>query len=196
VSRVPLQRYMLFFALMLGGTLADLGTKSWVFRKLGPPGQEGVTQEIVPGWLEWQTSLNHGGLFGIGQGWQLPLIVAAFGALVFIVYWLFVAGKAESLLLTATLGCVTAGIIGNLYDRLGLHGLRTIDGDRVHAVRDWIHFEIPGLLDWPNFNVADSLMVCGAVVLVYVSYRSPPSDESARSPVASAKSEPSQRMAG
>ena len=68
------------------------------------------------------------------------------------------------------LGCVTAGILGNLYDRLGLPGLRWIAnpphhaGDPVHAVRDWILVMI-GPWHWPNFNVADSLLVCGALLV-------------------------------
>ena len=48
-------------------------------------------------------------------------------------------------LLTMALGCVTAGILGNLYDRLGLPGLAGTStaplhqaGEPVHAVRDWI----------------------------------------------------------
>ena len=36
------------------------------------------------------------------------------------------------------------------------------------AVRDWIHFRIEGVPffdPWPNFNIADSLLVAGAISL-------------------------------
>ena len=67
--------------------------------------------------------------------------------------------------------------MGNLYDRLGLSGLEW-PGDALHepgtpvyAVRDWIHFKLDGLVDWPIFNLADSLLVCGACLLVWHAVR-------------------------
>ena len=36
--------------------------------------------------------------------------------------WLFRLGAAQDVWLTVALGCVMAGIVGNLYDRLGLSG--------------------------------------------------------------------------
>ena len=43
-------------------------------------------------------------------------------------------------------------------------------GDPVYAVRDWILVMI-GSFHWPNFNVADSLLVCGAALLVWHAFR-------------------------
>ena len=37
----------------------------------------------------------------------------------------------------------------------------------MYAVRDWLHFRVEGIIDWPIFNVADSLLVCGAALLVW-----------------------------
>lgn len=79
------------------------------------------------------------------------------------------------------LGCVTAGILGNLYDRLGLPGLKWNYaepplhevGDPVYAVRDWILVMI-GPYGWPNFNIADSLLVCGAAMLVWHAFWAKP----------------------
>jgi len=65
------------------------------------------------------------------------------------------------------------GIFGNFYDRLGLPGLVWPEGYPghqggmpVHAVRDFILVMI-GPWEWPNFNVADSGLVCGACLLIY-----------------------------
>jgi signal peptidase II len=66
-----------------------------------------------------------------------------------------------------------AGVLGNLYDRLGFPGLRWNEardlhkiGEPVFAVRDWILVML-GTRPWPNFNIADSLLVCGAMLLVW-----------------------------
>ena len=74
-----------------------------------------------------------------------------------------------------------AGILGNLYDRLGLHALTWAAGvrehragERVYAVRDWLHFKIDPIgFDWPIFNLADSFLVCGAILLAWHAIRHP-----------------------
>lgn len=166
---------MVIYAMVVAAGLAtDLVSKQWVFARLGMPGQGAPTIGIAGRYLEWQTSLNEGALFGLGGGLQAVFAGLSLVAACVVVWWLFWAGNARDLPLTVALGGVTAGILGNLFDRLGLHGLRWPDGGRVHAVRDWVHFQIPGVLDWPNFNFADSFLFCGACLLVWRAYRPEP----------------------
>ena len=124
----------------------------------------------------FQTSLNQGALFGFGQGWTMLFAGLSVAATIAILYWLFVAKAARSLLLTSALALITAGILGNLYDRLGLHGLRSpprpSPGGPVYAVRDWILVRIYHW-DWPNFNLADSMLVVGASLLFWQAYFGP-----------------------
>ena len=171
---VPVSRWIVFFTLVVGGCALDLASKRWVFNWLGMPGQRPVWwlwQDVVG----FQTSLNEGALFGLGQGMVRVFAALSVAAAVAILYWLFVAGAARDWVLTVALGCVMAGIFGNLYDRLGLGlpGKRWTDttpahmvGDPVCAVRDWVLVMI-GRWHWPNFNVADSLLVCGAALLLW-----------------------------
>jgi signal peptidase II len=98
-------------------------------------------------------------------------------AVVGILYWLFFLGEARALWLTIALGGITAGIFGNLYDRVGMHGLvwpGTIGahqrGTPIYAVRDWILLQWDNQLRWPNFNIADSLLVVGAILLLLHAY--------------------------
>ena len=175
MKAVPPSRWLIFFSIVVGGCAADLATKRWMFDWLGMPGHgRGI-------WWAWkdvcgfQTSLNEGALFGLGQGGVPVFAALSVAAAVAIFCWLFLVGAGSDRFLTLALGCVTAGILGNLYDRLGLPGLRWIAnplhhvGDPVHAVRDWILVMI-GPWHWPNFNVADSLLVCGAALLVWHSF--------------------------
>jgi len=170
MTAVPKSRYLLFFAIVAVGFAADLATKSWAFRELSMPGPGAGIIWILNGVLSLETSLNEGALFGIGQGgshlFAALSVIAACG----IIIWLFWAGAAADRWLTVALASVTAGIAGNLYDRLGMPALKWTFppqrvGQPVYAVRDWIHFQINGVIDWPIFNIADSLLVCGAALL-------------------------------
>ncbi|MDR3182744.1 MAG: signal peptidase II, partial [Planctomycetaceae bacterium] len=71
----------------------------------------------------------------------------------------------RSRFLTVILALISAGIFGNLYDRLAFHGITDFDGQPFYAVRDWI-LVLFGSYHYPNFNIADSMLVCSAVLLV------------------------------
>ncbi len=121
---VPLSRWLIFFSIAVGGCAADLATKRWMFDWLGMPGHGRGIWWVWPDVFGFQTSLNEGALFGLGQG-MVPVFAAlSVAAAVAIFCWLFLAGAGSDRFLTLALGCVTAGILGNLYDRLGLPGLR------------------------------------------------------------------------
>ncbi|HTU26330.1 MAG TPA: signal peptidase II [Pirellulales bacterium] len=172
MKAIPRSHIALFFALAAGGCAIDLATKRWIFDRLGMPGIM-PPEWLIPNVFSFTTSLNQGALFGIGQG-QVALFAAlSVVALLGILVWLFVAGAARDRLLTIALGAVCAGILGNLYDRMGFAGLQW-NGQTVYAVRDWLHFQIEGLIDWPIFNIADSLLVCGAGLLVWQAFRAEP----------------------
>ena len=172
---VPTSRYYIFFSIAVVGCLVDLATKWYTFDWLGMPGTQSP-HWIIRGVFGFQTSLNEGALFGIGQGKTWAFVVLSIVAAIGVLWWLFYAGAARDWLLTVAMGCVTAGIFGNLYDRLGLHELTWIahplhqNGDRVYAVRDWIQVMF-GEWPYPTFNIADSLLVCGATLLAWHAYR-------------------------
>ena len=171
-SGVPVSRLALFVGLLVAGFAADLATKNWIFAKLGMP-YENPPIVLVPGVFSLTTSLNDGALFGVGQGMTRAFTVLSILAAIGISYWLFFAGAGRDAWLTVALASLMAGIFGNLYDRLGLPGLvwQPPDpraGHAVHAVRDWLHFEIRRIgFDWPVFNLADSLLVAGACMLFW-----------------------------
>lgn len=171
-SRVPLSRYVVFAVILSGSLFWDLYSKWYVFETLGyENGTDGS-------WLVWLwgdnvfrllTHFNHGALFGIGQGMSGLFALLSVVAVAGVLYWLFVKGGAHSWWLTVALSLLLSGALGNLYDRLGLHGLRNhFTGQLEYAVRDFLYFE---LIDWPIFNFADTYLVTGAIMLVIQSFR-------------------------
>ena len=163
---IPLRRRAVTFGILTFVCLAtDLGSKSYVFGRLGGPYQR--TGWLIDGWLKFEllTSLNHGALWGMGQGFSLWFAAISVVAMIGILYWLFVRGACRSLLLSCSLGMISGGTLGNLYDRLGLHGVREPDSERTAlAVRDFFHFVL-GPLDWAIFNAADCFLVVGSAML-------------------------------
>jgi signal peptidase II len=168
VPPLPLNRYVIFAVIAICGCTADLLTKQAIFRWRGLPRQNNEWW-LIDEHFGIETSVNPGALFGMGAGgWWLfaSLSVVAFLG---IAVWLFYFRAAHDRWLTVALGFVTGGIFGNLYDRLGLWDTTGLPRQLVHGVRDWILFKwegIPFLNPWPNFNIADSLLVTGAIMLV------------------------------
>ena len=171
MDRYPASRITVYSVLTAICLAVDLGSKSVIFSRLGGPFQS--TGWYLDGWLKFElhTSLNQGALWGFGQGYALWFAGLSVVAFVGIVFWLFFRGAAASLWLTSALGLISGGTLGNLYDRLGLHGESFPGNDRVAlAVRDFLHFQL-GPLDWAIFNLADSFLVIGAAMLFVQSFQ-------------------------
>jgi signal peptidase II len=111
--------------------------------------------------------LNPGAAFSFlsdQPGWQRGLFIAiALAASVWIVYLLVKHPRERVFALALTL--VLAGALGNVIDRI-----------LVGAVVDFLDFHAFGW-HWPAFNVADSAITCGAVLLAWDALRPARKDE-------------------
>jgi signal peptidase II len=161
-ARIPWSRYVLYGATAATGLAIDLITKHLCFASAQL--SNGDILWLWPGHVGIQLSLNEGALFGFGQGKVWIFAALSVIAAIAIPIWLFFYRAARDAWLTFALGCITVGVLGNLYDRLGLHGIAR-DGQPVHAVRDWILWQANNSWRWPNFNIADSFLVVGACLL-------------------------------
>lgn len=101
--------------------------------------------------LVWNRGVSFG-LFASGAAWApYALIGLALAISAFLVFWL---RRAETRLLSAAIGLVLGGAIGNVVDRA-----------RFQAVVDFLDFHAFGY-HWPAFNVADSAITVGAVMIL------------------------------
>jgi signal peptidase II len=115
--------------------------------------------------LVWTLRLNlvrnPGSAFGLGRGIGPLLAVVAFVMVVVLIR----LGKVVSTRPTAVaLGSVLGGAIGNLLDRLFRPGRGILGG----YVVDFVDLQW-----WPVFNVADSAIVVGAILLFVLQWREP-----------------------
>jgi signal peptidase II len=115
--------------------------------------------DLIPGVVRLNYTTNSGGAFGLfgGQPWLF------FGATV-VVCLAIAVGSLRLTRATAAvgLGLILGGALGNLTDRI-IHG-PGVSG----RVVDFIDFRI-----WPVFNLADSAIVIGAIVVVLAGARRP-----------------------
>jgi signal peptidase II len=159
-------RFVVFAGLSGLGAFGDLYSKHLVFSELGYP--NGQSEEFLDSWVmfRFHTSFNRGALWGIGQNLTWLFALLSLLAVFMILYWLFVRLAARSWVLTLCLASIMSGTLGNLYDRLGWHGLMDpITREPIFAVRDFLLFRF-GTYNWPVFNIADVLLVLGAGFLI------------------------------
>ena len=140
---------------LIGGVvlIADQLTKAWARAELA-----GGDIEVIPGFLRFHLAENSGSAFSMFQGygpWLGSAAILASGAILFLVE------RTANRLELAGFSLVLGGAIGNLVDRIvhgpGLRG----------AVTDFIDFSF-----WPNFNVADSAITIGVVILLWAARKS------------------------
>lgn len=179
---LPWNRYVAFGLLVVVGVASDLISKEMTFRALGCPGRSEWEWQI-PDVVRFviQTNLNFGALWGIGQGFAWLFATLSVVAIAGVLTFLFWMKQARSWWLTIALGLVLSGALGNLYDRLGLHGMVNQDGTPAYAVRDFLYFRFFETFDWAIFNLADTYLVTGAIMLAIYSFKAEPANDPAAS---------------
>lgn len=141
----------------------DQLTKMWVVDYFRVPGLRQPIP-ILGHVLELMYIQNTGVAFSLLEGQSIKFLLIGVAIIVIsTLYWRL--RDTAGLVLKATFGLILGGAFGNLVDRF----------TRASVV-DFIHFQIPGRFDFPVFNVADSAISVGVVLLAYLLWRSAPSD--------------------
>jgi len=147
-----MRKYFLFIAVLV--LLLDRLSKWAVARNMAL--RESVV--VIPGFFQLTHVQNPGAAFGLfaesSAQWKVGALVS-FSILALIVVAALLWKNGHALTTTSVgLSLILGGALGNLWDRL-------VSG---HVV-DFLDFYM-GSYHWPAFNVADSAIVIGAILLV------------------------------
>ena len=150
-----LRAHIVFWSIVIFGVCLDLWTKRAVFEWLEQ--QPHQTFAVIDRFLNLVMALNNGAAFNLFSGHPNWLIAVSAVAMGIILVIFFLSGDQHRILHVA-LGFFTAGVCGNLYDRIFNDGL----------VRDFIDVMYWPGRHWTAINLADS-MLCTAVGLLILS---------------------------
>jgi len=119
---------------------------------------DGSLRVLVPGLLNLVHTNNPGVAFGIladsEMPWRAPLLIVFSAAVMSLIVWLLATSRAGGWFGQYGMTLILGGAAGNLLDRITRRG-----------VTDFIDFHV-GSHHWYTFNVADSAIVIGAVLVV------------------------------
>ncbi len=164
----------LFLLLSLPLYILDQLTKSWIVQHFR---LYETDKEVIPGVFWLHHASNTGVAFGMWNGTRFANYVFAavsLGALAFI-YVMHGKGLFPGKLSRLAVALLVSGIFGNLTDRLFRNhdGGKLFDGTFFDGyVVDFLRFDFGfwPFHPWPSFNVADSCVVCAAVLLALASF--------------------------
>jgi signal peptidase II len=153
LARLGPGRYLL---LALAVIVADQWSKASVLAALAPGDVRACTS-----FFDLVLTFNRGAAFSLladQPGWQNTFFVTLAIGVSGLIVWMLGRHRQAPLFCTA-LGLILGGAIGNLIDRL-----------QIGAVVDFLSFHAGGWY-WPAFNVADSSITLGAVLVILDSLR-------------------------
>jgi signal peptidase II len=162
VEMIKNKYYLIAFVILV----ADHVSK-WIVRMQLYPRE---ALEIIPGFLRLSYVHNSGVAFGlfdeVESVWK-PYVLAGMAMIAvaaIVIYSLRVPQNRK--LLQIALGITLGGILGNFVDRIF----------RGYVV-DFIEFHIKEIFHWPTFNIADSAITIGIVLLLIDTIRNPSMEE-------------------
>lgn len=145
-----LKKHRIWFAIVaLLGAGTDFLSKELAFHHLE------MHEEVVfvDGFFHYFRTLNPGIVWGQFSGASTLWLVISVLAVPAITA-IFLSMKRPHWIMTASLGLILGGTIGNMYDRVAFG-----------AVRDFIKFYYAPDRPWPVFNLADSCICVGVALL-------------------------------
>jgi signal peptidase II len=148
------RRVAVLFAVASLAYALDLVSKMIVVAKL----EHHAPIRIIGDWLQFEAIRNAGAAFGFGEAFTVIFTLIAAAVIVVIAR---LARKLYSLPWAVALGLLLGGALGNLTDRI-FRSPGVFEG----AVVDFISPK-----GFAVFNLADSAIVCGGILIVLLSFK-------------------------
>jgi signal peptidase II len=169
------RRDRLFLSMVFGILVADIITKR--IAQLSLPLHQ--PRPVIGDVLRWTLTYNTGAAMNMTLGASSRVVFSVLAVVMILVIVKMWRGlPATSSWLAAALGMITAGATGNLIDRV-----RSAQG-----VVDFIDVGVGATRFW-TFNVADSGVTVGAIILALLTWHEPTDDEKKNAPSAGAEDE-------
>jgi signal peptidase II len=169
----------LFWTAALSVIVLDIASKEWAVRHLTPPH---IPHQIVGDIVRFTLAYNPGAAFSMSLGDKSRYIFGAFALIALVIlWWMYRSSGPREHARVLALALAWGGAAGNLIDRLRPRA----------SVVDFIDIGVRGVRFW-TFNVADSAVTVGAILLALVLWRedaAPDADANASSPPISADGE-------
>jgi signal peptidase II len=133
----------------------DRATKFAIERNTSPLFRHSVVSDIVVLVHSWNPGIAFSMFSGSKSPWLTPLLVVSSTAVMALLGWMIVTGRAGGALAQCGLALILGGAAGNALDRV-IHG----------GVTDFLEVRLWTYI-WPAFNVADSAITVGAALVLF-----------------------------
>jgi signal peptidase II len=148
-----------FWSAVIGVIVLDVVTKTLAVMNLQP---ERMPHAVLGEIVRFTLAFNPGAAFSMSLGSYSRVVFGAFAIIALVILWrLYRASEPGDVMRVLALGLASGGAAGNLIDRLR-------PGSK--GVVDFIDIGVGDVRFW-TFNVADSAVTIGALMLAWVLWR-------------------------
>jgi len=136
--------------IFVASIVLDQFTKKWAVGVL----KDGSSIKVIGDFLRFTYAENRGAAFSILQDQRFFFIITTVVMLAVMAY-IYFKTKNITKLSKLSIAMIAGGAIGNFLDRL-----------RLGYVVDFIDVRFGSLYNFPIFNIADSFVVCGTILMI------------------------------
>ncbi|WP_019228523.1 signal peptidase II [Sedimentibacter sp. B4] len=136
--------------IFLFSIVSDQLAKLWAVNQL----KDGESIKLIGNFLRFTYAENKGAAFSILQN-QLWFFIIATVVMLIILGYMFFMAKNLTPVSRLSISMIAGGAIGNFIDRL-----------RLGYVVDFIDVRFGSFYNFPIFNIADSFVVCGTILMI------------------------------